>query len=111
MTTITKTFKAAELRGMDMPWGAPEGGEIISDKITGKSRWCDVHTLIVRFPDQPEGDAWSMGYRIGSTESQDERPWEYDDEVVATLVREREVTVKKWMPVDASDAAAGGGGE
>lgn len=98
--TITKTFKAEELREMEMPWEAPEGGEIISDRITGKSRWCDEHALIVHFPDQPAGDAWLMHYRQGSTESQDERPWEYDDEVTATLVREQEVTVKKWMPVE-----------
>jgi len=106
---ITKTFKVEELREMEMPCEAPEGGEIISDRITGKSRWCDVHTLIVRFPDQPKGDAWMMNYRTGSTESQDERPWEYDDEVTATLVREQEVMVKKWLPV--KDEPRAGKGE
>lgn len=30
---------------------------------------------------------------------QDERPWEYEDEVECEEVELREVKVKKWMPV------------
>lgn len=96
----TKTFNTAELLDMDMPWEAPEGGKIISDKIVGQRRWSTDHELIVRFPDQPEDQAWSFGYSVGSTEGQDEGPWEYEKETTATLMQLKEVTVKKWVPAE-----------
>lgn len=44
-------------------------------------------------------DAWRRTtYSRGATESQDERPWEYEKTVKATLVREVEKTVKVWEP-------------
>lgn len=39
-------------------------------------------------------------YSEGATEYQDERPWEYEDEVKCTEVELKEAKVKKWMPVD-----------
>lgn len=103
MTTITKTFKSADLKEMGLPDDAPEGGKIISDEISEHRRWTVTHRLIVHFPDQPENEAWLMHYSVGATESQDERPWEYDKEVMAVLVREKEVAVKKWLPVVKED--------
>jgi len=38
-------------------------------------------------------------YQVGATESQDERPWEYDDLVEITEVEQKEVMVKKWVTV------------
>ena len=39
-------------------------------------------------------------YSEGATELQDERPWEYQDEVECIEVELKEVKVKKWVPVD-----------
>ena len=39
-------------------------------------------------------------YSEGATEFQDERPWEYDDEIKCTEVELKEVKVKKWIPVE-----------
>ena len=50
---------------------------LIYDKITGKSRWSDIHELVFKWHDK----YWIANYQCGSTESQDEGPWEYDNEV------------------------------
>lgn len=95
----TKVFQAQELKDMGLPNDADEG-VVISDTITGKSRWSIIHTLIFRLPDQPPGEAWRVGYSVGATESQHEAPWEWENTVTATLVREVERTVKVWEHVD-----------
>lgn len=45
------------------------------------------------------GKFYQTTYSEGATEMQDERPWEYEDEVECEEVELREVKVKKWMPV------------
>jgi hypothetical protein len=95
----TREFVVAELMDQDFPWEAPEGWEIVSDKISGKSRWSDVHTLIFRTPDLPSGQAWQTTYRRGATEQQEERPWQYQDKFTATLVHEVEKTMKVWEAI------------
>jgi hypothetical protein len=99
MSNVTKTFTREELLDMELPHEPPEGGEIISNKITGTRRWVTEHEMIVHFPDQQAGDAWRIYYTVGSTEQQEQGPWEYENSVEATLVREQEVLVKKWLPV------------
>lgn len=96
---VTKTFKRDELLDVGLPYHAPEGGRVIEDDIYETSRWSEHHELIVHFPDQPEGQAWCFYYSQGLTECQDESPWQDDDEVEATLMEEREVLVKKYVPV------------
>ena len=93
-----RIFKADEIKAMGLPYEAPEGGEIISDRITSNSRWSIHHEIIFRLPGQPPGEAWRALYSHGATEQQMETPWEYEDEVEATLVREVERTVKVWEP-------------
>jgi hypothetical protein len=100
MNKITKTFKTKDLLEMNLPDSDAEGCTVVSDTICDQSRWATTHKLIVHFDDQKEGDAWRMYYDVGSTEQQEEGPWEYEDEVLAVLVREKEVTVKKWLPVE-----------
>lgn len=99
MTNVTKTFNTKELLEMELPYEPPEGGKIVSDEIRRTRRWSTDHRLIVHFPDQKENEAWLFHYSVGSTEQQEEGPWEYEDEVTATLVREQEVLVKEWLPV------------
>ncbi len=46
----------------------------VSDVVTGKSRWSDCHRRVFKH----EGKFYQTFYRVGSTEMQDERPYEYD---------------------------------
>ena len=68
----------------------------VVDKIIDTTRWSIVHEIVF----EDNGKFYQTTYSEGATEMQDERPWEYDDEVECTEVELREVKVKKWMPVE-----------
>ena len=68
----------------------------IVDRIVDTTRWSVVHEIVF----EDNGKFYQTTYSEGATEMQDERPWEYDDEVECTEVELREVKVKKWMPVE-----------
>ena len=94
---MQKPFKTRELLDMGLPSDPPEGGRIISDVLSEHDRWSVVHTLIVQFPEQMgTDDAWELSYGVGATESQNESPWEYEDEVTGTLVRRTTKVVDVW---------------
>lgn len=81
---------------LGLPYGEA-GVTIISDTMDDHSRWSVGHTLIFRIDaEQPEDEAWRVNYQVGATENQDERPWEYDEEVEATLVRRVVKPVEVW---------------
>ena len=75
---------------LDLPYSP------ILDEITDTSRWSIHHRII--FGDN--GKFYETHYSEGATEAQDERPWEYEDEVTCTEVELKEVKVKKWVPVE-----------
>ena len=75
---------------LDLPYTA------ISDKIIDNSRWSVYHKIVF----EDNGKFYSAMYSEGATELQDERPWEYQDEVECIEVELKEVKVKKWVPVD-----------
>jgi hypothetical protein len=98
---IKKTFEVRYLRDeLELPDSASEhekhGRMVYSDQITDHTRWSVVHTLIFRTADQPADEAWSVDYSVGATESQDESPWEHEEQVEAILVRRVEKTIKVW---------------
>ncbi len=95
---MKRTFTKQELNDLDLP-GCCVGGKIIEDIIVDKSRWSIHHRLIFRLNDQVEGEAYQVFYSVGATESQDERPWEYEKSVDAAVVRQVERVVKAWEPV------------
>ena len=73
-------------------WDDFEGIETIKDDIVDNTRWSIVHEWIFKFGDK----FYSAGYSVGATESQDESPFEYDDdeiECVEVQAVERVVTV------------------
>lgn len=74
---------------LDLPYNAVE------DKVVDNSRWSIHHKIIFEY----EGKFYQTRYSVGATESQDERPWEYDDEIDCTEVVQKEVTVMAWVPV------------
>ena len=75
----TRTFTRQQLYDMGLPERRPKGGKKISDTIIDQGRWSTDHELIVQFPEQVGTDeAWRFYYSHGSTECQDECPWEHD---------------------------------
>ncbi len=57
--------------------GRLEGFRVTIDKIIDKSRWaCQYELVIMRLSD---GRFFRDYYSAGSTEQQDESPWEYDE--------------------------------
>lgn len=68
----------------------------IEDRIVGKSRWSDRHEVI--FP--MDGKFYRAYYSVGSSEMQDERPWEYEKEVEITEVHKVPKTIEVWEPVE-----------
>lgn len=75
---------------LDLPYG-----NTIVDRIIDTTRWSIVHEIVF----EDNGKFYQTTYSEGATEMQDERPWEYEDEVECEEVELREVKVKKWMPV------------
>ena len=74
----------------------PYNDDIIKlNEIVETSRWSIHYLLVFEF----EGKYFRTRYSVGATESQDESPWEYDDEVYCVEVVEQEVTVTRWVPV------------
>ena len=74
---------------------SPNFSEIISDEITGKSRWADEHTVIFKTK-----TGFLRGqYRRGSTESQEEQPWEFETDVEFTEVEPYERTITDYRPI------------
>lgn len=76
---------------LDLPWR-----NIIFDRIIDTTRWSIVHEIVF----EDKGKFYMTTYSEGATEYQDERPWEYEDEVKCTEVELKEVKVKKWIPVE-----------
>ena len=79
------------MKELDLPYG-----NTIVDNIIDTTRWSIIHEIVF----EDNGKFYRATYSEGATECQDERPWEYEDEVECEEVELREVKVKKWMPVE-----------
>lgn len=90
---FTKEFLVDEL---GLPWEGP----VLSDTITDNGRWSIHHELVFKNPE--DGKCYLCSYSVGATESQDERPWEYDKHVDCTEVEERMVLTPMYVPVERS---------
>lgn len=76
--------------------GLPYDCKLIEDDIIDTTRWSIVHEIVF----EDKGKFYMTTYSEGATECQDEKPWEYDDEIECTEVELKEVKVKKWIPVE-----------
>lgn len=86
-----KMFKRDYLTNeLDLPSAATE------EELIDSSRW----SLFYRIVFEDNGKFYETNYSVGATECQDERPWEYKDDVECTEVEQRDVVVKKWVAVD-----------
>lgn len=93
----TKTFPKEELQSLLD--GSTDALEIVSDTIKSKSRWSLNHVLV--FQERAFGTFYRVNYSEGSTEQQDESPFEYDPEFI-TCVQvapvQRTITVYENVP-------------
>lgn len=88
----TKTFSRDYLVDeRDLPYS-----DAIVDRIVDTTRWSIVHEIVF----EDDGKFYMTTYSEGATEQQDEKPWEYEEEVECTEVELKEVKVKKWIPVE-----------
>lgn len=85
--SITKFKKDFLINKLGLPSAA------IHDEIVGNSRWSIQHKIIFEY----QGKFYRAYYSIGATEMQDERPWEYEDEVDCVEVELKKVEVLKWV--------------
>ncbi len=81
---------------LDLPWSKENK---VEDNVIDNSRWSIHHELIFKH----DGKFYSTSYSVGATECQDERPWEYEDEVECTEVTQQEIKVMAWVPVEEGD--------
>lgn len=88
----TKVFNKDYLMDeLDLPYE-----NTIVNRIVNTTRWSIIHEIVF----EDNGKFYMTTYSEGSTECQDESPWEYDDEIKCTEVELKEVKVKKWIPVE-----------
>ena len=95
---VTKVFKKEYLLDEICILEDPNGFNLIKKEIIDSGRrWSNTWELIIQFPDQVGTDnAWLFYYESGATENCDESPWEFDDEVTATLVKKTQKMVEVW---------------
>lgn len=72
-------------------------GKIIKDELVGRSRWSVQYELIF----EKDGKFYSTVYSTGASETQDESPWEYDEEEIeCTEVHKVTKTIEVWEPLE-----------
>lgn len=75
------------------------GLDVVCNRQVETQRWVSVHELVVQDAD---GRFWRAFYNQGLTESQDEGPFEYDDEVEFTEVEQFPVTTFEYREIKSS---------
>ncbi len=74
-----------------------EGGETVEDRIIGQRRWSTDRARVFKH----EGRFYRTTYSVGSTESQDERPYEYEpDEIECVEVFPTPKTITVYLDAD-----------
>lgn len=105
MTKLTRTFTVAELEAIGVPFECgvlPHFATELDDQLVDTRRWVSVHQLVFRAPD--DGKVYAVHYEQGLTENQEDSPPFHGDEVTATAMEQREVTVIRWLPVETTEA-------
>lgn len=99
MPNLTRTFTVAELEAIGVPFDLTDD-QVVSRELVGTERWSSVYELLFRL----DGRVWSVKYERPATEHQEVPTFRYEP-VTATAMEERQVTVTKWMPVQAGEVA------
>lgn len=101
-------YIARELLELDVgdsttTWGDEDGGypvnfQLVHAKMIDTSRWDHIHERV--YEDLNTGKFYRTTYRVGATECQDTRPYEYDgEEVDFTEVEPYEIVTIKYRAV------------
>lgn len=76
---MEKSFTKEDLK--ELAAGNPvEGLEVVSDTLTGRTRWSVIYTLVFR--DLTDNKYYQINYSTGATELQDERPFDNDQNTI-----------------------------
>ena len=82
-----------ELLDEEICW---KGQRVVEDNIIDHTRWSVIHKVVFHWTDDKY---YSTTYRVGATESQDEQPWEYENEVECEEVVKKEKVIEVWEKV------------
>lgn len=85
--SATRVFTRDELEELDVPHTH------IHDEHWGNTRWTEIRRCVFRASD---GKTYRVSYETGSTEYQECDTWDYETEIEAEEVEQREVTVTRW---------------
>ena len=89
-------MKLSKDEARDVIWDDHEDWREIESNVIDNNRWSIVHKGV--FKHTPTNKYYSVNWRTGATEMQDERPFEYEDEIEFVEVEQVEVVVKQWKP-------------
>lgn len=92
-------FDKTDLQDLVYEYGDASDGsfELLTSEIVDTSRWSIMHEAIFRYKDK----FYRTCYSVGATESQDERPYEYDaDQIECPEVKPVQVTITKYVDVE-----------
>lgn len=73
-----------------------DGCRVVRNELIDHTRWCLVYELVFVINDK----AYLSTYRVGATESQDESPYEYEDDLIECQeVVAKEVKAIRWVAI------------
>lgn len=76
---MKEKLKMTKEQARQILWEDTDDFIIIQDEQVDSTRWSAHHDLVVQRKE--DSKFFRAGYSVGLTEQQDERPWEYEDEV------------------------------
>jgi hypothetical protein len=82
-----RTFTREQLEELEIDAG---GDSVVHTELIDQRRWYDVHEAVFKYDDK----LWSVAYKVGSTEEQEQDTW--DSEVEAVEVEPFETVVTKY---------------
>lgn len=88
---MKETLKLTPEEGRNIVWEDSADFKLVKKEIEDSSRWSIIYVAV--FERLSDGKLFKTCYSIGATESQDERPFEYDGEAIFTEVQAVEKTV------------------
>jgi hypothetical protein len=93
---VIKAFDTEELK--ELLWDENDNLKIIKDKMIDSSRWSIHYELI--FQEIATGKYYRARYSRGATECQDERPFEYEGDVIHCIeVQPKEKVIITYVDV------------
>jgi hypothetical protein len=70
--------------------------DVVEDNVVENTRWSVIHEMVFEL----DGKFYETSYSVGSTEYQDESPFEYEpDQIECAEVHEVEKVMKAWEKV------------